>query len=124
MAKFEPTIEESARESSLKTSQPETSDVGVRSSEIRSTENEDKESGKTMNREDALRKLREIIGKDQRYDMDGSEVNQIRNIIEECSSKDSLILLMVFLDSFLNLLVMKRDWLKLLVMLLLKEWIL
>ncbi len=93
MAKFEPTIEESARESSLKTSQPETSDVGVRSSEIRSTENEDKESGKTMNREDALRKLREIIGKDQRYDMDGSEVNQIRNIIEECSSKDSLILL-------------------------------
>lgn len=87
---MEPTIEEAARESSLETLQPETSGDGVRS-----LENGNEESAKTMNREEALRELRELIGKDQRYDMNGSEMDQIRNIIERCDPKDSLLLLRI-----------------------------
>lgn len=87
MEKMEPTIEkemESDRELRLPESGRESDWV---------FENSAERSQKAITRKEALCELHELVGRDQRYDMDGDEIRRISELLDHIDSRDAFLLL-------------------------------
>lgn len=68
-------------------------DTGASGSDKHFGERHEGDAARFINREEALRELREIALKDSVDDMDGNEVERVRDIVEQCDPKDAMIFL-------------------------------
>ena len=90
MEKCEPTIEGKFENSNARVSSSE-----VDGADVQAIKKGNEESVKAMNREEALQKLREIALKNSSYEMDGDEIERVREIAERCDPNDTFLFLRI-----------------------------